>query len=381
MATALPLPASKVTVPVSRSVPSDTDIFRSIDGATGFYVPRYRIQETQGPNGLAYAMAFIQDTNGRWGLQVTLESAPPSGGASRYKIADHDLQMTLSFHPGGDPTRNRKLLQFQDRVVRAKTAQMTLWIDSLPERDEVYHAISNAAYRAKVTLQRRTQLAVENTQEVAESFQESALENNNLFLSGIDLSKSLVRTDMSRFMVKAQRTKFPKPKLNVLEVGQARDKKGRYIAAYLSVENWPRFGKQLFEFIEFKDGNRKRKGSRLNIMVVDADRGNTLQSFANFEDPEQLSKMLVRLDCIGSTSKPFWPPIHSCLIPTCMPTSLRPSPVHHRNPPQKDLCGTVRSSTAQFIPIFRTTSHSTGSTICRTTSASHDTPVRSARRW
>jgi len=241
-------------------------------------------------------MAFIQDTNGRWGLQVTLESAPPSGGASRYKIADHDLQMTLSFHPGGDPTRNRKLLQFQDRVVRAKTAQMTLWIDSLPERDEVYHAISNAAYRAKVTLQRRTQLAVENTQEVAESFQESALENNNLFLSGIDLSKSLVRTDMSRFMVKAQRTKFPKPKLNVLEVGQARDKKGRYIAAYLSVENWPRFGKQLFEFIEFKDGNRKRKGSRLNIMVVDADRGNTLQSFANFEDPEQLSKMLVRLD-------------------------------------------------------------------------------------
>lgn len=286
----------QLTVPVARRTPTDTDTFAAPDGSAHFYMPGYRIGETAGPNGARYDMAFMQDDDDRWGLRLMLKKGPPPGNSNRLTPLKHELGVTLSFHPGGDQTRNRKHISFHDLLPVADGIQATLWFDSLSERDEVYHALTSPAYRTQVTLRRPTRLAMANARETTESFEVAALENN-LFLKRADLTKVLVGRQLMGRIKQPQTVNVPAPKLELIDIDKVRQGTTTMARCRLSIANWKEFSPVLFQPIKWPpDSARPREVPRLDVQLIDGKTGKPLRAFTNLSKPEDLQNLDLTLD-------------------------------------------------------------------------------------
>ena len=296
----LAMTRDRLTVPIARRTPTDSDRFVSPDGKTHYYMPGYRIAETIGPQGPQYDMAFLQGGDGRWGLRMVLTQVTAPGNNPRLAPIDHALDLTLSFHPGGDTSRNRKHIAFSDLLKTAHGTQATLWFDSLPERDEVYHALTGPAYRTQVTLRRPTRLALANSRETTESFEVSALENN-LFLKQADLTRVLAGRQLrDRIKIPPVAQALPHPELAVKDIDKVRQGTKTMARYRLSVTNWKSFAADLFTTIKWPPNSTKpRAVSRLDVRLIDAQSGKALRAFSTLGKPQDLELLDLTLDPRG----------------------------------------------------------------------------------
>lgn len=289
--------ADQLTVPIARRTPTDTDTFVSPDRAQHFFMPGYRIGETSGPNGARYDMAFRKDDGDRWGLRMMLEQGPPPGNNNRLSPLDHELTVTLSFHPGGDQGRNRKHISFDELQTVSGGVQATLWFASLPERDEVYHALTSPPYRTQVTLRRPTRLALPNQRATTESFEVATLENQNLFLKKADLSKVLTgRKVLDRMKILPVET-LPMPELELVATDTVLQRSRKMARFRLAVANWKSFSPKLFTATKTVAATESmRPLPRLSIQLVDPKSGKPLRNFSGLSKPQDLQNLDLTLD-------------------------------------------------------------------------------------
>lgn len=286
----------QLTVPIARRTPTDTDSFTAPDGSRRFYMPQYQIAEVSGPNGARYDMAFQKDHTDRWCLRLRLNTKPPVNAGTGLAPLEHDLSLTLSFQPGGDTGRNRKHLGFGDLVRVAGGVEARLWCDSLPERDEVYHAMTNPAYASRLTLCRPTRLALAQTSATTESFEIETLENN-LFLKTTDLNKVLAGRNLRQHIKLPQNTGLPAPRLALASRDRIHKGAKTMTRFRVSVVNWKDFSPTLFETITWPaNATPPAKAARLDVQLVEAKTGKPLRSFATLSKPQDLQNLDLILD-------------------------------------------------------------------------------------
>jgi uncharacterized protein YjbI with pentapeptide repeats len=155
-------PASSMTVPIApaRAV-TDTMIFTSpADYNEKWYLPRYRpVVETGADGGQRYRIRLQERAPG-WALVIDLETyAAPELAAGGAKILPHSSYVVLRYELSGG-TGIQKELNFELSSTGGGLLTATLQIATIPERDELYWALTTAEAHTALIINRYFVVAV-----------------------------------------------------------------------------------------------------------------------------------------------------------------------------------------------------------------------------
>lgn len=151
-------PREASTHPIAASAePNDTQLFESADGATRYWLPRYRVRTAaQG----RYQVGVVADPDGRWVLSIGLEAFPAPEVATAAQTAvrlPHTLGATLRFTLPGTTVERRLAV---DEIVQDAGGPVAILRLALADRDDVLGAFMARDAKAVLEVQRQYTVAV-----------------------------------------------------------------------------------------------------------------------------------------------------------------------------------------------------------------------------
>lgn len=155
---------SQLTVPISPSADViDTVLFESaVDPAQKFFLPRYRLATERTTAGAERYRVALQDLPPGWALRVRFEKHPAPEIEEAARTATelpHHAAVILRFMLSGG-TGIEKELAFADVVPVEGGLEASLQIPTLPERDEIYDALTRREANATLTVRRAVDIAI-----------------------------------------------------------------------------------------------------------------------------------------------------------------------------------------------------------------------------
>lgn len=155
------VPRSQIQVPISPA-PDITDEMLFEDPAQPtkkFYLPRYKVATDH----QRYQISFRQDDKG-WSFTVHLTKFPaPSiaAAAGSAQEIDHHVAVLVRYSQtiGNQPGAQEEI-SFQEVTLKDGVLHATLRLDSLPQRDSLYGAISDRTFATALIVRRAVKVAV-----------------------------------------------------------------------------------------------------------------------------------------------------------------------------------------------------------------------------
>jgi hypothetical protein len=156
-------PRDKITIPVC-TAPDFTDGILAEDpkdAAKKFYLPRYRLAR-QNVSGQEQYRATLGPSDSGWALILYLEkyAAPELGLATRdAKEMGERPAVLLKYTPSAGPGIQKELL-FQEYTDDQGLLRAVLRVNSLPERDELFYALTTSDYKTALIVRRTAKVAI-----------------------------------------------------------------------------------------------------------------------------------------------------------------------------------------------------------------------------
>lgn len=147
-------PRREMTVPISPT-PDITDevVFEDATGSQRYFVPRYSLAMANSQYQIA-----LEPSGSDWSLVIYLDrfAAP----AIQPQVADgqaltHEVAVVLTHNLlSGTTVVGRKELVFQEVTAAGDRLRAVLRVSGLPERDQIYHALTDSIYGTALTVRR-----------------------------------------------------------------------------------------------------------------------------------------------------------------------------------------------------------------------------------
>lgn len=161
VATSFPRESSSHPI-AATAQPDDTQLFESADGATRYWLPRYRLRAaTQG----RYQVGVVADADGRWVLSLGLERYPAPEIATAAQTAarlPHTIAATLRFMLPGTTVERRLAV---DEIVEDAGGPVAILRLPLADRDDVLGAFMTRESKTTLDVARQYTVAVPTGEE------------------------------------------------------------------------------------------------------------------------------------------------------------------------------------------------------------------------